>query len=52
MALLVAILENSAPSSHAETTCSCFDNGDDLRRALGREKFDLLILDSTTEGMT
>ena len=52
MALLVAILESSAPSSHAETTCCCFDNGDDLRRALGREKFDLLILDSTTEGMT
>ncbi|CAN5918260.1 response regulator transcription factor [soil metagenome] len=52
MQLLVAALDNSALSPHVETICSQFDNGDDLRRALGRETFDLLILDSTTEGMS
>ena len=52
MELLVATLENSALSPHVETICFRFTSGDDLCRALGRETFDLLILTSTTEGMT
>lgn len=52
MQLLVAALENSALSPNAETICSQFVNGDDLRRALDRGTFDLLILDSTAAGMS